>query len=361
MAPRKRTRQTPIAVQEEPDTEMEELHDTILEAGRGRNHSTPAPPPAAPTGMINQLVEALSLAQTQNRKQIKAPAFNGIGNVELFIQQFKDVAAANHWTPEDSLLHLRLNLTDKAQECGEFDNLEEVWEELRSRFGLTYKQARDRLSSLRKVSGVTMHELGMEISRLTKLGYPAMAAPDQEDLALDRFQTVMNNVELRRYLTPLRPQTMRECLRLSEEFFQAEQGLKSTRVTAVTETPNPVVEAIKALKETVLKQAEEIKELKALPGPAPAAATSAPPSQAPAQGQLSLQDLLMASLATSLSNQGSRQPASRQRRSGPPSCYHCQGPHFKNQCPELKQQNGQGTTQTTNQRQPAGNYSGPTQ
>ena len=78
-------------------------------------------------------------------------------------------------------------------------------EELRSRFGLTYIQAREKLDSLKKTAGSSIHELGTEISKLMRLGHPNMHAADREDLAIEKFINVMNNVELKRYLLPLRP------------------------------------------------------------------------------------------------------------------------------------------------------------
>ena len=332
------------------DAELEVLHNTIQNASQRPEEEDQD----GPQGEIGNLMQMLAALQ-QPKRQIKAPIYNGLGNIETYIRQFTDVANANDWSPADRLLHLRLSLTDKAQECGEFDNLEDIWEELRSRFGLNQKQARDRLSTLRRAPGMSIHELGMEISRLTRLGYPNMAVPDQEDLALDRFQAIMNNVELRRYLTPLRPQTMRECLRLSEEFFQVDQGSRPTKVTAVTETPDVVMETLKDLQNVITQQAAEIQTLrqqKQTPAPVTPPLTAAP-------GQPSLQDLLMASLASSLANPGTKPSQDRQKRPGPPACYHCGGPHLKRNCPELRQPINQPAA--VNQRQPAENYSGPTQ
>ena len=85
-----------------------------------------------------------------------------------------------------------------------------------------------------------------------------MAVPDQEDLALDIFQAIMKNVELKRYLTPLRP--------------------RPTKVTAVTATPDVVVETLKDLQNAITQQAAEIQTLRqqkqtpALVAPPPTAA-----------------------------------------------------------------------------------------
>ena len=190
------------------DAELEELCETITNAANMR-HSTPAQPPT-PAINLDQLVEALQAGSTGSKKQIKAPVFTGVGDVEMFIQQFMDIAHANRWDEREILLHFRLNLTEKAQECGQFDKTEDVLEELRSRFGITFRQARDKLDLRHKLPSQGIHELGMEISKLVKLAYPNMSAADREDMAMDRFAKVMNNVELSWYLMPLRPTSMWE-------------------------------------------------------------------------------------------------------------------------------------------------------
>ena len=98
------------------DTELKNLHETILTAGR--EHSTPAAPASAPFNM-NQLVEAHQMAQGGNRKQIKAPAYTGVGDVEMFVTQFMDVAHVNRWDERKVVLHLRSSLSDRAHDCGQ--------------------------------------------------------------------------------------------------------------------------------------------------------------------------------------------------------------------------------------------------
>ena len=180
----------------------------------------------------------------------------------MFIQQFMDIAHANRWDEREILLHLRINLTEKAQECGQFDKTEDVLEELRSRFGITYRRARDKLDLMRKSSGQGIHELGMEISKLVKLAYPNMSAADREDMAMDRLAKVMNNVELRGYLIPLRPTSMRECLRLSDEFLQADNhGSRTPGLAAVAEEETTLLECMKALQQTVLQQGRALQQM----------------------------------------------------------------------------------------------------
>ena len=61
-------------------------------------------------------LERLSSAQpaAAKRADFKAPDF--CGEVENFIQQYQEVAAANDWSKTATLLHIRTHLRDDANE-----------------------------------------------------------------------------------------------------------------------------------------------------------------------------------------------------------------------------------------------------
>ena len=84
-------------------------------------------------------LERLSSAQPSpaHREIFEAPDFTGEGNVEDFVRQFQEVAAANEWSEMATLLHIRTHLKDDARECGSYATLEEVFEALRAKYGLT--------------------------------------------------------------------------------------------------------------------------------------------------------------------------------------------------------------------------------
>ena len=95
-----------------------------------------------------------------------------------------------------------------------------------------------------------------------KLVYLNMSAADREDMAMDRFAKVMNNVELLRYLIPLRPTSMRECLRLSDELLQADNhGSRTPRLAAVAGEETTLLECMKALQQKVLQQGQTLKQM----------------------------------------------------------------------------------------------------
>ena len=100
------------------DRDLEELHQTILSASRT---STPASNQAETNTSVigvDALVEALKGISGPSRSNFKAPQYQGEGDVDLFITQFRDVALANEWSSQESTLHLRSALTGKAIGCG---------------------------------------------------------------------------------------------------------------------------------------------------------------------------------------------------------------------------------------------------
>lgn len=64
------------------------------------------------TGLVTdpteQLVITLERLTPPSRFSLKAPTFNGSGDVELFIEQFEDVAEANSWLVREAFLHREL-------------------------------------------------------------------------------------------------------------------------------------------------------------------------------------------------------------------------------------------------------------
>ena len=97
--------------------------------------------------------EALLWADQFNPREAtrcEPPEFNGSGDVEYFLKQFKEVAEFNKWPAKYSLLHLRACLKQEAQDCGRADTLEGVMVALRNRYGVSPAEARAALRQLRR-------------------------------------------------------------------------------------------------------------------------------------------------------------------------------------------------------------------
>ena len=199
------------------------------------------------------LITALRAATQINqprRQQIKAPKYDGIGDVEQFIASFHEIATTNEWTNQETLIHLRGSLSGKAQDCGKGNDIETLLLNLRTTFGLTIKQARDGLEKIKKKSTQSFREYGKEIKNFVEIAYPTMAAEDQEDIALDKFLRNTNNQELRKHLCTSRPADVRAAVTLSDEFMSLESESK-TRISAVSEEQNMLLETLKIMQNTL--------------------------------------------------------------------------------------------------------------
>ena len=100
---------------------------------------------------LGHILERLVAAHKAGpREEFKTPEFHGEGDVEYFIQQFKDVADANQWDEEATFLHLREALRDGARDCDQSVTTDGIYAALRARNGLFPREARSRLNNLRK-------------------------------------------------------------------------------------------------------------------------------------------------------------------------------------------------------------------
>lgn len=120
---------------------------------------------------MNQLVKVLEKLSPVSLS-FKAPTFNGVGEVELFIEQFRGVAYSNQWSERDNLLHLCGCLEGTARVYGWSGSAREIFESLRPRrppgqgapVGVEEKSPRIRVRIIR---------------RLVSLVHPSMPAEER--------------------------------------------------------------------------------------------------------------------------------------------------------------------------------------
>ena len=101
---------------------------------------------------LADLTQALQGLRSTPHSSVKPPQYNGLGDLELFLLQFNDVAKVNKWSNQEHLLHLRLSLTDKAMDYSRGTTVTEVQDMLKVRFGLNSRQAREKMCHLKKTS-----------------------------------------------------------------------------------------------------------------------------------------------------------------------------------------------------------------
>ena len=120
---------------------------------------------------LTDILERLAMPQGPATPHFKPPRYDGTGDVETFIQQFRDVIDANQWPDAAALLHLRQALEGDAKDCGHPTELEEVFDNLRARFGLTPREARHRLNIEKKGFKTTLQEHASNIRSLVDVAY----------------------------------------------------------------------------------------------------------------------------------------------------------------------------------------------
>lgn len=174
---------------------------------------------------VAALLELLNHGARRNR--FKPPTYDGSTDIELFVRQFNDVRAANNWNRAATLLHLRSCLQDDAIDSGTGATVDEIFTNLRSRFGLTERQARDRLNMLQRTSGQSLQALGLEAERLVTVAYPDIPANVRVPLAIDAFNRALDDRSLKRHLLLAGGNTMSDTVRHAEEYLQI--GGKSER------------------------------------------------------------------------------------------------------------------------------------
>jgi hypothetical protein len=204
--------------------------------------------------------------------------------------------------------------------------MREMYDALRARFGLTVRQAKDKLVSLKRTAKQTLHEHAMEVRQLVQKAFKNLATADREELMLDYFIRSLDNRALQRHMLAVEPATVIEAVRAAEEFLQVGGADWLVRPAAmmVESSPDNSIEASLASITKVLEA----------------------------------QSTLLTKLTERLdildrAKNGGEGPQLRR----PISCYICKGPHLRRDCP--KQAPPQ--AQTMNADEPQGNEVGPGQ
>lgn len=272
---------------------------------------------------MDQLARAL--ANFQPRDKFRAPVFKGEGDVELYITQFEAVRTANGWDNAASCIHLRSSLEGSALDCGRETTKNGIYEALRARFGLTQRQAKDKLGVLKRSAKHTLHEHATEVGRLVELAFPTLARVDRQEMVLDYFTRSLDNRGLQRHMLAVDPDTLMEAVRAADEFLQ---------LSGTDKTVRPTILAVETVDDSTKMEA------------ALAAVTKQMEAQTELLGKLT------ARLGKLEGAPSGGEGVSRRNV----ACYICKGPHYRRNCPNREQQ-----TQAAQPSAAQGNESGPAQ
>ncbi|XP_067939742.1 uncharacterized protein [Watersipora subatra] len=178
---------------------------------------------------IDQLAQVLANVNLNRRTTFKLPKYDGSGDVELYLQQFVDISAANQWEKGASLLHLKCTLEVAAAACNRGETLDIIFQGLRARFGIGPRQARDKLGQLRYESNSSLHVLGAEVERFVDIAYPAAGQEIQNTLAIDSFTRALNHNALQRHLLVLQIESVADAVTAAQEYFQVENNSRKSK------------------------------------------------------------------------------------------------------------------------------------
>lgn len=199
-------------------------------------------------GRLADVLERMWEGQPRRRmEQFKTPSYDGQGDVEYFIRQFREVTEANEWNAAATLLHLREALREGAYDCGRVETVEEVFVALRARFGLSMREAKSKLAHLRKGGSITLQEHAMEVERLVNVAHADLPLANRTTMTLDAFCQSLGNTYLQRHLLAVQPLTLGDAVRAGNEYLQIrlphERG-SGTAVRNVDEEEMPTVSAV---------------------------------------------------------------------------------------------------------------------
>lgn len=171
------------------------------------------------SAVMERILERLP-PQTERSERFKVPKFDGQTKVEHFIHQFTDVAHASNWNGQAGTIHLREALQGTALDCGKYDTTELIMGALRSKFGMTKREARAKLASLSKEYKTKLQDHASLVENLVDTAYPDMPWQFLSDMALDAFMSSLGNRELQRHLLAVPTPNLDAAVRAGNDYLQ---------------------------------------------------------------------------------------------------------------------------------------------
>ena len=220
-------------------------------------------------GRLADAIQRMNERPGRRQREFKLPRFDGKSDVELFIQQFEEISEANDWNNAASRLHLKEALTEGARNCSRPFTTDGVIAALRARFGLTTREARAKLATLRKEHAATLQEHGVEVERLVAIAYADLDYRQREEMTLDLFITTLGHLQLQRHLLAVGAADLTAMIRAGNEFLQLQTGPSRGRhnvqtVDELEETSQQVAPVVSPGSETALAMREMMTVLQTL-------------------------------------------------------------------------------------------------
>ena len=190
----------------------------------------------------------------ENRSfKLRPPEFDGSYDVEVFIAQFEDIAALSQWPEVIQAIKLREGLRGPAIECGRSRSFSDIIGKLRERFGVSPREARNRLEKVKWDDQRPVREQAEDIKKWISIGYPEMADSTREELAVERLIRATTNVDLRRHWLARYPGTIETAIKEARQFTEL----------GTVESARPTIKQVEVPSSTMMDQVQaEVGQLK---------------------------------------------------------------------------------------------------
>ena len=177
------------------------------------------------------------------RRIVKPPKFDGKGRVKDFLLQFDTIRKYNKWTDKDATFYLFtacqgdalavLSANDISPDDMSYSDLVEV---MRQEFGPRECEEKYFLEVGRREQqpGESLHDLGLEIKRLTTLAHPRTDKVERDRIAREHFKRAITDPKLKEELFRARPETLSDAIakaEIAESFYKSEQNKNRSRAT----------------------------------------------------------------------------------------------------------------------------------
>ena len=170
--------------------------------------------------MTDMFENLLRSHRTERTDSFKPPTYDGSGDVELFIQNFMEVAEANQWSSIATKLHLKESLKESAKECARYATTDAIVAALKSRYGMTAREARAKLACLRRDPKTSLQEHGSQVERLVAIAHAELLEQYRQEMIIDNFCTSIGNGNLQRHLLAIPTPTLEDAIRAGNEYLQ---------------------------------------------------------------------------------------------------------------------------------------------
>lgn len=217
--------------------------------------------------VLARLTEMLQAAFLNPGRQgrtdrFRSPTFDGSSDVNFFIRQFEEVAEANDWDRAAARIHLRAALTDTAAACGQAETVEGIINALRARFGMTAREAKAQLVTLRRHPTTKLQEHAELVERLVNVAYADFPRLHKEDMKMDIFHSTLNQPSLQRHLLAVPTPTLEAAIQAGNEYLQIKPSGDAIRQIEEPDVARANSDPLSTLMDTVSKLAEEVRTLR---------------------------------------------------------------------------------------------------